>query len=148
MGGIDVDPASCELANQTVKASRYYTKQDNGLMQSWAGRVWLNPPYGVENGVSNQDTWANQLIERYEAGLVSEAVLLVNANTEAKWFQPLYKYLICLTNHRIRFYNADGTSSQPTQGNALVYLGKQKRRFIEIFSQFGEVVRRANANDY
>lgn len=148
MGDIDIDPASCELANQVIRATCYYTKEDNGLMQSWQGRVWLNPPYGVDSGVSNQEVWSRQLIERYKAGLVSEAVLLVNANTEAKWFQPLYEYLICFTNHRIRFYNGDGISSQPTQGNALVYLGKQKRRFIEIFSRFGEVVRRASANEY
>lgn len=148
MGAIDVDPASCEVANRIVKATRYHTKEDNGLLQSWRGRVWLNPPYGFGGGISNQETWTNQLIERYEAGLVSEAVLLVNANTEAKWFQPLYNYLICFTNHRIRFYNADGTPSQPTQGNALVYFGKQQRRFIELFSQFGRIVREARADEY
>ena len=140
MGGIDVDPASCELANLRVRANKYYTKEDNGLAQSWAGRVWLNPPYGLEGGAS---IWTRELIARYESGLVTEAVLLVNANTEAKWFQPLYEYLICFTNHRIRFYNASGESSQPTQGNALIYLGKQEQRYIELFRAFGSVVRKA-----
>lgn len=143
MGGIDVDPASNELANQVIQAERYYTRRDNGLFQPWRGRVWLNPPYGFDNGVSNQEVWTRQLIERFTAGLVSEAVLLVNANTEAKWFQPLYDYLICFTNHRIRFYNADGDSSQPTQGNALVYFGRQDQRFLALFGRFGTVVRRA-----
>lgn len=143
MGAIDVDPASCELANETIKAKKFYAKKDNGLFQPWSGRVWLNPPYGFDGGASNQELWTRQLIERYTAGLVTEAVLLVNANTEAKWFQPLYNYLICFTDHRIRFYNESGNSSQPTQGNALVYFGKQDRRFIELFSPFGTVVRRA-----
>ncbi len=143
MGRIDVDPASCELANKIIQAKTYYTKRDSGLAKSWAGRVWLNPPYGFENGTSNQELWTRVLIDRYRAGLVREAVLLVNANTEAKWFQPLYDYLICLTDHRIRFYNASGESSQPTQGNALIYFGKQRGRFIEIFSRFGTVVERA-----
>lgn len=142
MGGIDVDPASNEIANQVVQATRYYTRKENGLFRPWPGRVWLNPPYGFDGGVSNQETWTRQLIERYTAGLTEEAVLLVNANTEAKWFQPLYAYLICFTNHRIRFYNAEGDSSQPTQGNALVYFGKQERRFLELFRRFGTVVRR------
>ena len=48
MGGIDLDPASCELANMTVKAAKYYTKEDDGLAQEWHGNVWLNPPYGRE----------------------------------------------------------------------------------------------------
>ena len=33
MGGIDLDPATCELANKTVKATKYHTKENNGLMQ-------------------------------------------------------------------------------------------------------------------
>src|SRR5260221_7395603 len=46
MGSIDLDPASCSEANQTVKAKRYYSIDDNGLEQPWYGNIWLNPPYG------------------------------------------------------------------------------------------------------
>ena len=45
MGSIDLDPASSESANNIVKATKYYTKEDNGLEQSWFGNIWLNPPY-------------------------------------------------------------------------------------------------------
>jgi ParB family chromosome partitioning protein len=31
MGSIDLDPASCELANTTVKANRYYSRNVDGL---------------------------------------------------------------------------------------------------------------------
>lgn len=143
MSGIDLDPASNAYANEkVVQAKLYYDIQANGLDKPWNGRVWLNPPYGRDEGGSNQEAWSRRLIEQYEAGITTEAVLLVNANTEAKWFQPLYNYLICFTNHRIRFYNTEGTPSQPTQGNAFIYFGHQKGRFTELFSAFGVVIRR------
>src|SRR5260221_1610734 len=147
MGGIDIDPDSCDLANETVKADTIYHIQDSGLDHDWPGSVWLKPPYGLTDGESNQSIWTSRLIKQYEEGPTTEAVLLVNSATEAKWFQPLYKYLICFTDHRIRFNNSQGESSQPTQGNALVYFGKQRKRFIEQFRRFGRILEEAKVKD-
>lgn len=47
MGGIDLDPASCALANRHVRAVAYIDERHDGLGARWAGRVWLNPPGGV-----------------------------------------------------------------------------------------------------
>ncbi len=46
LGGIDLDPASCAIANRTVRAARIFTKADNGLAHPWGGRVFLNSPGG------------------------------------------------------------------------------------------------------
>ena len=46
LGDFDLDPASSKEAfrlNQSAK--KIYTAKDNGLVQKWEGRVWLNPPY-------------------------------------------------------------------------------------------------------
>jgi len=40
LGGIDLDPASSEEANKTVKATRYFTEADDGLSQPWEFDQW------------------------------------------------------------------------------------------------------------
>ena len=140
MGGIDLDPASNPLANETVKAARYFTKDDDGLEQAWRGRVWLNPPYGYgESNQSNQAIWSRRLVAEYQVGNVAAAVLLVNATPGNKWFAPLWDFPICFPDHRIRFYGEDGEQSAPTHSNALVYLGPDVERFAETFSRFGVI---------
>jgi hypothetical protein len=45
MGAIDLDPASCALANETVGAKVFHSLDDDGLKQDWHGRIWLDLPY-------------------------------------------------------------------------------------------------------
>ena len=45
MGSIDCDPASNDIAQETVQAGIYYTIDNSGLEQPWTDNVWLNPPY-------------------------------------------------------------------------------------------------------
>jgi hypothetical protein len=142
MGGIDLDPASCAFANQVVKATRYYTQDDDGMAQRWYGRVWMNPPYGREEGErdSNQARWTRRLLEAYQAGDVTEAIMLVNAVPGNRWFVPLKAYPICFPDARIRFYNEETDAGQPTHSNALIYLGSHLARFRRVFSVFGAVM--------
>lgn len=142
MGAIDLDPASNEYANRIVMAGAFYSRQDDGLSRAWFGRVWLNPPYGREEAQteSNQAVWSRRLIDEYDAGNVSQAVLLVNAVPGNRWFAPLWRFPICFPDHRIRFYNEDTAAGQPTHSNALVYLGENVSGFMTVFSAIGPVV--------
>lgn len=46
LGGIELDPASNELANKFVGAQRYFTKEQNSLELDWkAETLWLNHPF-------------------------------------------------------------------------------------------------------
>jgi hypothetical protein len=138
MGGIDLDPASSALANQTVEADQFYDDLDNGLEREWHGRVWLNPPYGKGSGL-----FARKLVEEYDAGHIDAAVLLLNAyGFDSSWFQPLWNHLICFTDHRIEFQSPQQVSGGPANANIFVYLGDDGEQFAQVFSDFGAVVQR------
>jgi len=139
MGGIDLDPASCLKANQTVRSTRYFTKEDDGLQHDWPGRVWLNPPYG-----GTCPNFIEKLIEQYEAGVIQEAITLLNAHsTDTNWFKPLWEYTLCFTDHRIKFVHPDEMEkTSSTHGSVFVYLGPNAGKFDDVFSQFGPVVER------
>ena len=140
MGGIDLDPASCEQANETVRAEVFYTKDDDGFSKAWSGRVWMNPPYGKEDGESNQSRWTKRLIDSYENGEILSAVFIVNAATSASWFQRFWDYPICFVRRRISFVSPSGEKNSPTQGNVFVYLGEDIEGFVDNFSPFGRIV--------
>ena len=143
MGGIDLDPASCALANQVVRAARFFTRAEDGLQQQWRGRVWLNPPYSDYPGQAA--SWAARLLAEYTAGRASQAVMLVNLSTS---YQPAMQQvasagLVCMVSHRIRFNTPDGQGQRPTQANVIYYLGERRRQFAEAFSRFGVVLQAA-----
>lgn len=136
MGGIDLDPASSPKANIHVRASRIYTARDNGLRHPWHGRVWMNPPYG-----GLQQRFVAHLLEQYEAGVTEQAVACLNAHAiETVWFQPLWRFPICFTHHRVAFRGPNGEGGQNTGGTAFVYLGPNIEAFAERFSFCGAVV--------
>lgn len=139
-GKIDLDPASCTTANQSVGAEAIYDKTTNGLDKKWHGKVFLNPPYGK----GGQEMWSKKLISEFLVGNIEEGILLVNAVTDTKWFKPLWKYSICFVDKRIKFVAEDGvTKKSPTHGSVFVYIGPNKSKFEEEFKQFGTIVHSA-----
>jgi phage N-6-adenine-methyltransferase len=136
MGAIDLDPASSKTANETVGADRYYTVEEDGLTQPWAGRVWMNPPYAQPL----VDRFATRLAREHAAGAVVEAITLLNNATETAWFQELAAQAaaLCFPRGRVHFWHP-GKSSAPLQGQVVVYLGGRPGTFAAGFHRFGSV---------
>jgi phage N-6-adenine-methyltransferase len=138
MGGIDLDPASSVTAQERVKADKFFTAADNGLVQEWHGRVWLNPPYSqplIEDFI-------RKLLEEVDAGRVSSAITLTHNYTDTTWFHLLAgrAAAISFTKGRIKFTDSAGGTCAPTQGQAFCYFGDDVERFADAFGSFGFVV--------
>lgn len=77
-GGFTLDAAA---APHNAKCERFFTREDDGLSQSWEGeRVWCNPPY------SDLASWVQKAWSEYEN--TRGIVMLLPANrVEQKWWQ-------------------------------------------------------------
>jgi hypothetical protein len=155
LGAIDLDPASHEEANRTVKAARYFTEADNGLVQEWEGRVFINPPGGLVG-----EFWKKLLASPG----VTEAIWIGYSLEQLQTLQcvgagmtPL-EWPMCVTRKRIAFVENEekkaarrakliaagkkpNAASSPSHSNYISYVGYEHHdAFVAEFSKFGQVV--------
>jgi len=133
MGGIDLDPASSHKANEFVGADKYYTLEDDGLVQEWGGRVWMNPPY-------SQPEIAEFCDKFLASPEINEACVLVNNATDTRWMQKMLKHAtaVCFVRGRISYLDKSGKpKNKPLQGQAILYYGNNTDGFSSAFSEFG-----------
>lgn len=135
LGGIDLDPASNATAQQWIKASKYYTAETPAGM-SWAGRVWLNPPF------DDADTWVDRLDSEYVDGDVTAAVLLVNSAPGYIWWEDLWRRRpVCMLRERVCFWTDEGAQYEPAKkGTTIAYYGNDVITFKQTFSAIGRVI--------
>jgi len=100
LGEFDLDPCS-PIVRPWDTAKNYYTILNNGLLNPWHGRVWLNPPYGT--GTSK---WLARMVEH------GNGIALIFARVETRMF---FDYVwdqadaILFIKGRLSFYHVDGT---------------------------------------
>ena len=119
MGGIDLDPASSREAQRTVRARRFYTKEENGLAQPWkAKRLWLNPPYNAHL----IRAFADKLLASVKAGDVKQAVWLSNASYDTAWGQRLMDRArgFCAIGGRLKFRPGAGQAASSNAWPSMV----------------------------
>ena len=143
LGEIDLDPCSNPGDSPNVPARAHYTREDNGLLLPWLGRIYMNPPYGREIGA-----WVAKLLSEYQAGRVSSALALVPARVDSKWFASLYGFPVCFSSGRLRFSNPSGESSGSAPfPSAMVFLGMDWGAFFREFETLGRLYVSRGARD-
>ena len=91
------------------KVDRYFTREDDGLDQTWAPAVcWMNPPYGREIGAWMKKAHAESLNG-------ATVVCLVPARTDTAWWHDYaMRGRIEFLRGRLRFGNAKNSAPFPS----------------------------------
>ncbi len=85
-----------------AKCARFFTKKENGLLQKWANRNWMNPPYG-----KTISDWVKKADEEAENGNLT--VALLPARTDTAWFHKYCAKWHCVfLRGRIKFERKTG----------------------------------------
>lgn len=95
-GPFDLDPCSTD---ENALTPRHFTKEDDGLAQSWAGaRVFMNPPYGRDIAL-----WMRKA--RHEADNGAKIVVcLVPARPDTNWWrETACRGEVWLRHSRVQF---------------------------------------------
>ena len=119
LGEIDMDPASCELAQDMVKATAWYGPGsplgEDGLAEPWMGRVFLNPPGGrvteEYQGMgthSNAALWWARLASSWQKGEVDAAIFIgftleILRSAQAMQVPQPLDFPLCVPSSRIAF---------------------------------------------
>lgn len=134
LGSFDLDPcAPVKPLYQTAKVM--YNKNDDGLKQSWSGRVWLNPPY------------SRPLIEQFVKRMAEHGngIALLFNRCDSKMFQDIIfqkatamKFL----RNRIRFYRENGErGGSPGCDSILIAFGEDNAEILRTCSIEGKYIR-------
>lgn len=103
-----LDPCA---SKENHKCDKYFTKEENGLLQDWGGqRVYCNPPYGRTVG-----DWVEKAAKESRKENTT-VVMLLPARTDTKWF---HKYIygratIRFIRGRIKFGGSKNSAPFPS----------------------------------
>lgn len=113
----DLDPCS-PGPGHWVPARRVYTLADDGLIQPWAGVVFMNPPFGGRNG---QVPWLGRWLAH------GNGIAIVRAYTSAGWFHDyaILAETAVFPRGKTKFLRPDGTcGAAPGGGSVLLGMGR------------------------
>jgi hypothetical protein len=109
LGQFDLDPcAPADERRPWDMAEKHYSVEDNGLAKPWFGRVWCNPPYGLEAA-----KWLHRLAEH------GNGIALIFARTEtAMFFDHVWGAAdaVLFLRGRLHFHHVNGTRAAANAG--------------------------------
>lgn len=135
LGSFDLDPCACPYPRPWPTAREHVALPDDGLAIEWRGRVWCNPPYGLDIGI-----WLDRM------AIHNHGTALVFARTETDaWERSVWSRGTAVTfiYGRLNFYLPDGTRAAYNAGapSALIAYGCKDARVLENSGISGKYIR-------
>lgn len=124
LGVFDLDP--CAPINRPWPTAKIHlTVEDNGLLVTWRGRVYCNPPYGLQAAA-----WLDKL------AIHGNGIALIFARTETKMF---FKYVwnqataLLFIEGRLFFCDGNGVKAKSNAGapSVLIAYGKKNAEILK-----------------
>lgn len=133
LGHFDLDPCA-PILRPWPTAARHFTIEDDGLSQTWVGRVWLNPPYGLNTG-----DWMGRLAEH------GNGIALIFARTETEvWHRYVWGVAtkVLFFKGRLFFHHVCGKQAEHNAGapSALIAYGSSNGLQLEICGIQGRII--------
>ena len=114
-----LDPCA---TRENAKCDKYYTEEDNGLIQDWSNDiVFMNPPYGREI-----PKWIEKAFYESERGSI--VVCLVPARTDTRyWWDYIFPYAeIRFIKGRVKFIQKGKSAPAPFPSAIVIFRGVYK----------------------
>lgn len=105
--GFNLDPCA---TNENHKCERYFTKEQNGLLQNWGGcTVFCNPPY------SKIAKWVEKAYREAQQDNTT-VVLLIPARTDTRYFHDfiMHRSEIRFIRGRLKFSGHENSAPFPS----------------------------------
>jgi hypothetical protein len=113
LGPFDLDPCA-PVKRPWPMATRHFTYLEDGLTKPWEGRIWLNPPYGM-----NTWLWLQRLAAH------RNGIALVFARTETEGFHEwawAYADAMHFFRGRLHFHHLSGLRAKGNCGGPSVLI--------------------------
>ena len=104
LGEFDLDPCGAPEPRPWNTAKKHFVEDDNGLIQDWYGRVWLNPPYGRGIGA-----WMQKMAEHARQGGTGIAFIFARTDT-SYWHEHIFPHAkgALFLSGRVKFFDSNG----------------------------------------